>query len=299
MIGISDEAYKATSSTSVGRNCRRRGGECWNAGRGTEWDSSRLFPIHHPQDLCHRKGHTALSLRAWIFIVRHHCQHDKRSADNGGRKKLANLSQWRTVARLHQRNYIIDLGELRLILMRTLEAARVQRCMIVAVLLFVGCSSGAASVEPSGSAVADPSALSPTLPGETLEEATNRLTIKCLDDLGAEHRVSPEGNLEFGPTADLNVSQIFDYCQSELRKAGLDPDAPLTAEELAADYQDVLEWVQCLRGRGLDPGDVISETEYLNSNGNRDPLPGYVPMVQQLSGDEQAAIEIECPRISP
>jgi len=258
-----------------------------------------LFAVRYSEDIRNRKGNTAFSLRAWLLAVRHDRQYDKRPADHDRDTEFANISQWRVVAGLHQRDHFIDFGELRLILMRKRRMVGARRLAIVAGVLLAGCSSGAASVEPSGSTEAIALPASPTLPGETLEEATNRLTIKCLDELGAQHRVSSEGNLEFGPTADLDVGQVFDHCQAELRKAGLDPSAPLSADEVAADYQDVLKWAECLRSRGLDPGDVISEAEYLNSNGNRDPLPGYVPMLQQLSGDEQTAVEIECPRTSP
>lgn len=160
-------------------------------------------------------------------------------------------------------------------------------------LVLVACSS----TNSEGSSVSTTvPVLQGTLPGETRQDAIQRIFRSCLDTLGVPYDLLEKNRIGFRATPDLSLDEIQVRCEAEAQAAGLIEDRPRTAEEIIKDHQRLAKWAECLRSAGYDPGPLISLEEFLAAGGVVDPLPGLVLMMNVMSMTELDQLEIDCPQ---
>lgn len=161
-------------------------------------------------------------------------------------------------------------------------------------LIFVACSS-TDSGERSG--VTSTQVPQGTLPGESLQDAGERVFRSCLDTLGVPYEVHGPYQISYHATPDLSVDEINAICEAEAQEAGLIEDRPRTAEEITSGHQRLAKWSECVRSVGYDPGPLISLEEYLASGGISNPLPGIDVMMGSLRSEAAwKQLEIDCPQ---
>lgn len=134
------------------------------------------------------------------------------------------------------------------------------------------------------------------MPGETINDATFRILVRCYGKYGVTATQDSEG----GITADINpettpsrsAQDIVDECLAEINNAGLDNSPPRTQAELAAEYQRWVDWAACLNAAGYNVGSIVSYEEYVA--GNTWPAPGYITATQGFTEQQRLEIDSAC-----
>lgn len=161
-------------------------------------------------------------------------------------------------------------------------------------LVLVACSSTNSVRSPVSTGASVPQG---TLPGESRQDAVQRIQRSCLDNLGVPYDVLGPYQLFVHATPDLSPAKIATICEAEVQAAGFVENRARTADEITKDYEHRAKWAECLRRVGYDPGSMISLEEYLASGGVGDPLTGIDAMMSAIrSTAEWDQLQIDCPQ---
>ncbi len=169
--------------------------------------------------------------------------------------------------------------------------------LVCTVALFA-CDSGG-QADQNRAPVARPASTTPppqTLPGESLNDATFRIEVRCFGKYGIsvtrDSQGGITGDLNPGTTPTRSAQNILDECLAEVNRAGLNNAPPQTKEQLAAEYQRWVKWAACLNAAGYQVGSIVSYEEYVA--GNTWPAPGYFAAIKGFTEEQRAAIDKAC-----
>jgi hypothetical protein len=165
-------------------------------------------------------------------------------------------------------------------------------------IVLFACSSGG-KADQNKAPIARPTSAPPppqTLPGESVNDATFRIEVRCFGKYGISLTKDSQGGITFdlnpGTTPTRSAQNILDECLAEVNRAGLNNAPPRTEQQLAAEYQRWVQWAACLNAAGYQVGSIVSYEEYVA--GNTWPAPGYITATKGFTEDQQAAIDSAC-----
>ena len=136
-----------------------------------------------------------------------------------------------------------------------------------------------------------------TLPGETEDQAIDRILLACWSEYGVTAVLQRDGSFKTTAPSPEIAQKAADGCQQRLVDAGLQGDFPLTDEQIKSGYDAAVAFRSCMIQQGFEVPVLISFDEWAASRGKSPKLSaGIGSVVGSLSPAQNDELLKACPQ---